>query len=106
MLKFELSATGANNVYGWLNPAPATLGGPDLAVSTADAASTGLSSGDARFKGVGIYLENAADRVNVDKFRLGLTYADVTPIPEPSAVALLALAGIGLRALRRRRPPR
>ncbi len=38
----------------------------------------------------------------IDEVRLGNTFADVTPVPEPSAVALLGLAAIGAAARQRR----
>jgi len=39
----------------------------------------------------------------MDNIRLGTTWADVSPIPEPSIVALLGLGALGLLAMRRRR---
>lgn len=96
--KFELSLTaGLNNAYVWLfeNPASVTLAGPDLLTSTANASLTGLNSTDLRFKSIGLYLDNTTDRVSLDEIRLGTSFADVTPIPEPSALALL-LGGLAL----------
>ena len=41
------------------------------------------------------------DLVLMDEIRFGATYADVTPVPEPSSLGLLSIAGLVL--LRRRR---
>jgi hypothetical protein len=44
---------------------------------------------------------NTASRF--DEFRMGDTWVDVSPVPEPSTVGLLALATVGVAAVRRRR---
>jgi streptogramin lyase len=48
---------------------------------------------------------NLGGAFNYDEIRVGTTYADVTPIPEPSTLALLGVGAISLLgyALRRRR---
>ena len=38
-----------------------------------------------------------------DEFRVGTTYADVTPVPEPAALGLLGIGAAGLLMLNRRR---
>jgi hypothetical protein len=45
--------------------------------------------------------DNTASRF--DEFRMGDTWADVSPVPEPSTMGLLALATVGVAAIRRRR---
>jgi hypothetical protein len=90
--KFELSLTpGANNVYVWIfdKPDQVNLGGEDLPVSTAMASITGRDSPNLHFKSIGLYLDNANDRLSVDEIRLGTTFADVTPVSESSGYALL-----------------
>jgi len=82
VVKFELSPTpGANNAYVWMfvSPTNANLGGSDLDPSTATASLTGKNTEDLRFKGLGLYLDNAPDRISVDEFRFGPSYASVTP---------------------------
>jgi uncharacterized protein (TIGR03382 family) len=45
----------------------------------------------------------SARRAEFDELRLGLSYADVTPVPEPaSAAAALMLMGVSLLSVRRR----
>ncbi len=39
----------------------------------------------------------------VDELRIGTTYADVAPVPEPSSLALGALSGVGILGMLRRR---
>jgi PEP-CTERM motif len=39
---------------------------------------------------------------NIDTLRIGGTWADVTPVPEPSVLALAALGGLSLLSFRRR----
>lgn len=99
VIKFELSlAAGANNAYVWIfdNPSSVTLGGADLLTSSAHASITGRDNADLRFHSLGFYLDNANDRLSVDELRLGVSFADVTPIPEPSTFALLAAGGAAL----------
>lgn len=99
--KLELSTSGTNNIYVWMNPSG--LGGSDLAVSTANASFTGLATSDARFKAFAVYGGgSASNAMTFDEVRFGTTYASVTPIPEPAA-ALLATVGLFVILLARRR---
>jgi hypothetical protein len=103
--KFELSTTGANNIYLWLNPSPGSLGGSDLSVASASWSALNLTTEQARFRSISFYSGSAANATSLDEIRLGLTFADVTPaIPEPSSFAALAGLGVlGMAATRRRR---
>ncbi len=106
--------TVADNMYLWLNPNP--LGGEPL---TANASVT-IISGDTNsrdisnvdyirpFLGAAQNATNAATSrpaavMLIDEIRLGTTWDDMRAIPEPATGALVALAGIALTALRKRR---
>lgn len=86
-------ANGADDVTLYVNPTPG-LAAPDV-VGTKITTSTDFAILNCHFKPGNGYNEGAAD-----EFRLGETYADVTPIPEPMTVALLGLGGLAV--LRRR----
>ena len=51
---------------------------------------------------LGDFNDTATDS-RFDEFRMGTTWADVSPIPEPSTAGLLGLTTVGIAALRRRR---
>ena len=51
-----------------------------------------------------IRLQSGNQPISFDEYRIGTTYADVTPVPEPASAGLLAAAALGLLA--RRRPVR
>ncbi len=102
VLKMELNPSGSNNLYLWLNPSTSTLGGADLAVSTADWSATGLTTANARFRSIAVEI-GGTNTGSYDEIRFGTSYASVTPIPEPTAVALLLFAAAGMALSRRRR---
>jgi hypothetical protein len=88
------------------NPTALTLGGPDLALGTANVALTGLNASTIGFRSLHIYGSDGLGHSQFDEIRFGTTFADVSPIPEPSTYALLA-AGLGALAwLRRRGTPK
>lgn len=108
----ELSGTG-DSMHVWLNP---TLGA-EPALGTADVPITGTfiyvgnnAAFDFDAYGVTARLNNSSaanpeDFVYFDEFRLGTTWADVTPftsVPTPAALPA-GLAMLGLFAIRRRR---
>ncbi len=102
VFKLELDPSGTNNIYVWQDPTG--LGGPDLLNSSANASFTGLASSAARFRAVGFYGGGSANNAtSMDEIRFGTTFASVTPIPEPSAIALLSLGLLTTIYLRRRR---
>lgn len=88
-------------ITAYFNPTPGTAEGSltslGVIVTTAPAQ---MSLGRFRIQATNIYNGNAF----ADEFRIGDTWSDVSPIPEPSTVALLVLSGgVGLMILRRRR---
>ncbi|MFT6793188.1 MAG: hypothetical protein ACJAR1_001178 [Rubritalea sp.] len=73
---------------------------------------TDLALGSAVAQSVGVVAQSGFDKINTnhgnglssrwDELRIGATYADVTPVPEPTTTALLGLGGLAL-ILRRRK---
>lgn len=96
VLKGEL-VNGNDTFTLWINR---PLGGPDP--SSFDARKTDIDIGS--FQSLVLYSTGA---FSVDEIRIGTTYADVTPlataVPEPSSLALAALGGGLMIALRRAR---
>jgi len=106
VLKYQYVEGSDNDIMSlWINPPASSFGGtePTPTLSTSSGSDdTGISiicltlRTSASLNGGGTYA--------IDEFRLGKTWADVTPvIPEPAAVALSMLGGFGLLLLRLRR---
>ena len=95
VVKFNFSNTGSGDSLSvWRNP---TLGGAE---PTADAT---LSGFDLTFDRTTI-ARFGNGTTNLDELRFGTSFADVTPIPEPSSALLIFLASVlGVASRRRRR---
>lgn len=96
VLRFDLNATAASDsVTAWFDPT--SLGGaePMGAVGTITGFDTAFNY---------LALARFGNSLKADEFRMGTTWADVTPqsVPEPS-VALLGAAAVGTSLLGRRR---
>jgi MYXO-CTERM domain-containing protein len=104
----DSSGTDDSNAI-WLNPSSANFGVVEGSVPAPDGSSNGTinaSSPSNNFArslliGAGIATGAAPNQNNIDEIRVGTTWADVTPVPEP--VGLAGVAGLGMLALRRRR---
>ena len=117
--QFRVDTTGAgggNNSYGALasgtqfvtvnvNYAAGTLAvyrnpTPGGALGTALTSLSGIVPGEVKSV---VFLGGANGVTSFDELRLGTTYLDVAPVPEPSAILLLAIVGILPLALRSRK---
>ncbi len=121
---FDASANANNNldtVSIWVNPIASTLG--DNFSGEANAG----GSGGSYYSAINAYVTTASSDsdqirsflligqalasspsgrsidVSLDELRIGTTWADVTPVPEPSAIALTGFGLLGLLCLRRRK---
>jgi hypothetical protein len=91
VVKAEFASAGNDTITLFVDPTP---GAPEPA--------TGILKNDANFgivTGLTIYSTGA---MRIDELRVGETFADVTPIPEPGALGLLVASALAL-PLRRRR---
>jgi hypothetical protein len=93
----------------WINPSSANFALPEGSVPAPDGSAQGtINAGSPTNNfaksiliGSGIAAGAVPNTVNLDEIRVGETWAEVTPVPEPSSLAVLGLAG--LLATRRRR---
>jgi hypothetical protein len=86
---------GCDRVTMFVNPTPGAAA-PDVA-GTVMSTTTDLALLNVHF-----YPGSGSNEGAIDEIRLGATYADVTPVPEPATMALVALGGL-MPLLRRRR---
>ena len=96
--KIDFSATGNDTVSLWVNPT-----GSNEANAGAAGATYVNNSNFTTFTNVQAYQSTAAYNMTIDEFRLGTTWADVTPgLPTPEPASLGLLAGAGYLMIRRR----
>jgi hypothetical protein len=101
--RFDLNGTDSTfHLWVTSDPNSLTLGGPDLNLATANASLTNLDAATVRFRNFSINIDDGSNVAKIDEIRFGETFADVSPIPEPSTYALLA-AGLGTLVWLRRR---
>jgi len=105
-LTLDNVTTTADSLSLWINPTDLTTapsGAPDLTLSTALQDLSGINT--IRFTGNNTNATSAAlgGEAIYDELRIGNTFADVAPVPEPTAVALAIMGGTGVLAVIRRR---
>jgi len=102
LMRFDLgTSTAADTVYVWVDP---TLGSEPL---TSTAISTNVwdlgALNGIRFAAGNQNTGGTNAVYAFDEIRVGLDFRSVAPIPEPAIFGLVAIGGLGLLALRRRR---
>lgn len=108
VLRYQYQPGDANDEFAlWVNPPSSSFGAPESSVptptllTTTGADDTGLNSFHFTLRTTGVY--NGGGDYFLDEFRIGTTWASVTPpIPEPSALAVLGLGVVGLFFFRKR----
>lgn len=99
-----VSGTDDDVVSVWVNPTP--LGGaapaPNLSVSTGIDAVANANFGGFHFTLRSVAAQNGGGTYYFDEPRIGKTYADVTPVPEPSSLLLMGITAMATRSRRRR----
>lgn len=103
VLKLTFSTnTSSDSVRLWINPSDLS----DEALSTNYVELTGLEFVNNSFNNFRFAAFNGTSQSYWDELRVGSTWGDVTPVPEPSTYALLGLSGLALAAYRLRRRSR
>ncbi len=104
---YSYSSTTSSTVNFWVNPDSADLGAATAPMASLSLTGSGSGSGVAVQRLLLNSIKNTSASANtewtVDAFRVGDTWADVTPVPEPSTVVLLVSGGLIPILLRRRR---
>jgi hypothetical protein len=102
--KLEIGADGKPTKWMWVDPDFSTIGGPDLDENDAILQNVSSNNGNL-MTGVGWAMGFEDDWfLEFDEYRIGETYADVTPrVPEPGVTMLLATGLTAVWGLRRRR---
>lgn len=97
LVRFDLgTGAGADSVTAWMNP---TLTG-GLSDPTGGVTVSGLDLRSVDRMSVATFGGGA--NLNADEIRLGTSLLSVTAVPEPAAISLLALGGLGLLMARRK----
>jgi len=91
---------GNDNAYMFVNP----ILGVEPDIANADAVSLGAF--DYSFNSVRPFAgntqaANGTGEIQLDEIRIGTTYNDVTPVPEPAQLTVLALGALALKRRRR-----
>jgi hypothetical protein len=94
--KIEWGTGGADEMFTLYSVDPSDLGtlGTGVTASMSDVTQSAFDT-------ISFTKRNSGGTATYDEIRFGATLADVTPVPEPSSMALLGLGGLAL--LRRRR---
>jgi hypothetical protein len=85
----------------WINPDPSFYGEPVPPPATLTDNTTGVGTDIGAFSI--ILRQSPAPFLTLDELRVGTTWGDVTPLPEPGTFGLLMLGAIGLLTRRRLR---
>ncbi len=88
-------ATATQTIDVWADPT--ALGG----VAPTPTTTVSFVGRDEGFRAISVYLGDSSGTASLDALRIGDSFASVTPVPEPTALAGVGL--MGLLALRRRR---
>ncbi|MGC8625893.1 MAG: PEP-CTERM sorting domain-containing protein, partial [Phycisphaerae bacterium] len=96
VLEDVANSSGPDTLNLWVNPTAGVAspsGAPDITDSLIGPIGT--------ISGIGT--NDGAATTSYDEIRIGTSYADVTPVPEPAPLALVATGGLGLLLLKRRK---
>jgi hypothetical protein len=101
------NTTAADSAYMWVNPSSSLFGDngntPVFGTAAATFTANDLSAVNAiRLQSGGLNASGTNGWWIADEIRVGYTFADVTPVPEPVTFALAGLGGLMLLALRRK----
>ena len=94
------------NLY--VNPDPSSFGGAAPAPTVTAQTTTGGDYSGTNIRSFIFRQGNTLSNVNpavviADELRVGTSYADVTPVPEPASAAALGIAALAVLGRRRRR---
>ncbi len=103
LLVFKIDRTNPSNMVLSLFVNPASLGGAEPGTPTLTTTLAG-GGGNSKLESLRVFFNEftgGANQMSLDEIRVGTTFADVTPVPEPGSMGLLVL-GASLAMLRRR----
>lgn len=100
--KYEFGAAGTEDgiITLWVNPDTSSLGSGAAPTGGNQIIATGISDDGMRFDGFGLH-GSQSPQAQFDEVRIGDSWAAVSPVPEPGAIAMMA--GFAAVILRRRR---